>query len=204
LIARFLSFFQVASMIKATNTVTPEQIATMHGIHKRALPDDITPNLPSSYYAKIARLIADSSNGFVVRADDVGFCWVAYHPEDVSKKIGAYRSDLARALVGFALTKPALLLDLYGSMRGKVEYHETVEPCPEVYCIAVDEGRRSSGLGRAMMESTISRLATEGHRALLVKTASPQALRFYLREGFREIGVQKRGRRLLSILHRPL
>jgi ribosomal protein S18 acetylase RimI-like enzyme len=191
-------------MIETTNVVTARQSAVMQGIHKRALPDDIIPNLPSSYYAKISRLIADPRNGFVVYADDVGFCWVTYEPDQVSEKIGAYRFDLARALAGFVLTRPTLLIELYGSMRGKINYRRVVEPCPEIYCIAVDQGSRSSGLGKAMIQSAVSRLKAERYSALLVKTASSRALKFYLREGFDEIGSQSRGRRTLSILHRPI
>lgn len=188
---------------------TPRQVLMVQEIHRVSLPDDITPNLPKSYYRKVLRMMADTSNGFVGLAiaetrEWAGFCGVVYRPGEFSNKIAAHRFELAGALATFALTKPSLLVDLYESMPGETVYTRQVDECPEIYAIAVGPVHRSAGVGKQMVDAAVERLREEGHSSLLVKTASPDAQKFYEREGFEVIGTQDRGRRALAMLHKAI
>jgi GNAT superfamily N-acetyltransferase len=191
-------------MIETTNTVNAQQAAWMQDLHKQALPDDVFPNLPRSYYAKIVQLIAAPENGFIVRAGDAGFLWVVYHEDDLVRRIGACRLELVRTLAAFAVTKPHLLLQLYCSAHGRTTYQKPIEPCPDLYIMIVDEAHRSTGLGKAMVHCAIARLKAEGHKAVRLKTALPRVRKFYLRDHFDEVGIHHRGRRTFTVMHRAI
>lgn len=187
-------------------TVGALQAAAFQALHKDALPDDITPNLPAPYYRTILEMMAEPDNGFLLQVEDggrpVGLCGVVYCANDFAAKISAQRAALVRSVIKFAFTRPPLLLDMAGSMFGKTSYHREVHPSPEMFFICVAGDAQSRGVGAQMLNEAFHRVVAEGRPGMLVKTASDRAHQFYLRNGFVEVGIQDRGRRKLGILHR--
>lgn len=184
-------------------------IDAVHTIHKGALPNDITPNLTADYYAKIIRLMTESENGVlgIAYADGVpiAFCFTAFDPNQFSAKIARERWLLLKSISRFAISRPALLIDLAGAALGKsrIVVGETTA-CPEIYAICVGDGHRSQGIGVKLLNHAVDHVRRCGHSAITVKTSDPRALAFYERQGFKRIGEQNRFGRRLAILKREI
>lgn len=184
-------------------------IDAVYTIHKGALPNDITPNLTVDYYAKIIRLMTEPNNGVlgIVYAHGVpiAFCFTTFDPNRFSAKIARERWLLLKSISRFALSRPALLIDLVGAVLGKsrIAVEETTT-CPEIYAICVGDGHRSQGVGVKLLNHAVDHVRRCGHSAITVKTSDPRALAFYERQGFKRIGEQNRFSRKLAILKREI
>ncbi len=184
-------------------------IDAVHTIHKGALPKDITPNLTADYYAKVIRLMAEPENGVLgiayARGVPVAFCFTAFDPNQFSAKIARERWLLLKSISRFALSRPALLINLAGAAFGKsrIAAGETTT-CPEIYVICVGDGHRSKGIGAELLDHAVDHVRRLGHSAITVKTSDPRALAFYEGQGFKRIGEQNRFNRTLAILKREI
>jgi ribosomal protein S18 acetylase RimI-like enzyme len=122
--------------------------------------------------------------------------------DDSESEIASYR-DLGEILVA----------NVDGRIVGHVQIVETGDPeVVELKSLAVIEGRRSHGIGKALVEASLEHCRGGGARFVRVATAaaSVDALKFYQRLGFRiqrvirDFYVPSRGYRPLRLNGIPL
>jgi ribosomal protein S18 acetylase RimI-like enzyme len=122
--------------------------------------------------------------------------------DDSESEIASYR-DLGEVLVA----------NFDGRVIGHVQIVETGDPeVVEIKSLAVMEGRRSQGIGTALVEAALAHCRGGGARCVRVATAaaSVDALKFYQRLGFRiqrvvrDFYVPSRGYRPLRLNGIPL
>lgn len=194
-------------LVETCSEASRDTIETVHAIHKNALPNDITPNLTTDYYARIIRLMTDPKNGGLgiarVGGTPIGFCFAALDAHQFSDEIGRERWLLLKSVSLFAVSRPILLVNLAGAVfgRSRITEGESID-CPEIYAICVRDGHRSQGIGARLIDHAIDHVHRNGHSAITVKTSDPGALAFYERQGFHKIGEQNRFNRTLAILKR--
>tara|TARA_B100001123_G_C15256771_1_gene1004997 strand:+ start:223 stop:822 length:600 start_codon:yes stop_codon:yes gene_type:complete len=179
-------------------------------LHQASLPNDIIPNLVLSYYKYLVSLMANRKYGLLLGVFKskklLGFCFVAYNHEILIKKISEKKFFLLMSIFKFIFLKPQLIIDLLGSVFGKVKLYEHLDfsRYPEIFVMCISENHRSKGIGSQLIKEINESLLAEGHQFLLVKTSSDRAANFYLKEQFLCIGAQNRLTRKLKIFKRKL
>ncbi|MER7243270.1 GNAT family N-acetyltransferase [Kribbella sp. NPDC000426] len=81
-----------------------------------------------------------------------------------------------------------------GELVGQLQLTATAEPSTfELKSMAVIDGRRGGGIGRALVEEAIALCRARGATHLLVATAAADIdnLRFYQRRGFRMLSIER-------------
>jgi GNAT superfamily N-acetyltransferase len=196
--------------VKVVTSYTTELAKQLCDLHKSSLPDDITPNLVESYYEFIISLMANPKNGVLTVAHNseelIGFCFVAFNPGDFSAMIAERRVLLIKSIVKFIFTRPGLIVDLCGSVFGKIILFEKFneKQCPEVFAICVSRNERSTGVGSRLIKKAADLLTPRGLQYLLAKTSNERAGNFYLKDGFVLVGRQNRIARKLAIYRKKL
>jgi len=196
--------------VKVVTSYTKELAKQLSDLHKSSLPDDITPNLVESYYEFVISLMANPKNGVLTIAykseELIGFCFVAFNPGDFSEMIAERRVLLIKSIVKFIFKKPGLIVDLFGSVFGKIILFEEFDEkqCPEVFSICVSRNARSTGVGSRLIKKSADVLISRGLQYLLAKTSNERAGNFYLKDGFVLVGRQNRVARKLEIYRKKL
>ena len=196
-------------MIRAATEADIPALAT---IHARALPDDLLPRLGVDFlrdvfYPTALRLTgvsvwvatdaADTPIAFVVFAEDA---------DSLTAQLRRRWPAVLRATAKRTVSDPGLLVALAAVAKApEVVWGRDAPPsmakAPELYVIATDPAAQGQGAGSELTRHGVKDLASRGHRDCIVRTSSPDALRFYQRLGFRTVGHERRGRRRLDLLH---
>jgi len=179
-------------------------------LHQASLPNDIAPNLALSYYKYLVSLMSNPKYGLflgVFKSEKLlGFCFVAYNHEEFTKRISEKKFFLLLSIFKFIFFKPKLLIDLLGSVFGKVKLykHFDVQCHPEIFVMCVSENCRSKGIGSQLIKKINEILSADGCQFILVQTSDDRAANFYLKEQFLFIGEKHRFTRKLKIFKRKL
>lgn len=104
----------------------------------------------------------------------------------------AFRRGWSEDEVGVLLTDRAVLGDcaaVSGRFAGFILSRRAAEEA-EILSVAVDDKQRGHGIGRALLDLHLRRLAGFGVRAVFleVEEGNESALRLYRRAGFRQVG----------------
>lgn len=190
---------------------TTADIPFLAAIHCRALPEDLLPRLGAvflerEFYPRV--LEADDSLTLVAEEEGnshpCAFAVFAYCSESLTRRVLRRKMAIARYLAPAALKHFSLIREILAHLKGfRVEMAPgqsiDIRSFPEVYLIAVHPSCQGRGLGAAVLRDGLSRVFRE-HCFCLAKTSSPRARRFYISNGFSDVGAEYRGKRRLSLL----
>ena len=121
---------------------------------------------------------------------------IAWHDDDreTLRPLFALAEDSAAALDRYMSLGRVLVARAGDAIVGHLQLVDGDTPeTLEVQSLAVDEGHRHHGIGRALMEHATAVARAEGRSTLLVATATANVinLRFYQRLGYRMLRVDR-------------
>ena len=102
--------------------------------------------------------------------------------------------DSDQQLDGYLDLGQVLVAQRDGEVIGHLQVVPTDQPgTVELKSMAVVEGQRANGIGRALIDEAVRRCVAEGNTRMTVSTAAADvgALRFYQRCGFRMLAVER-------------
>jgi len=109
-------------------------------------------------------------------------------PRDILQPLFEEADDSAEQIASYRDLGDALVATIDGAIVGHALVVETEEADTfEIKSLAVEEERRSTGIGAALVQKAAAHCAVRGARRLIVATAAASipALQFYQRQGFR-------------------
>ena len=109
-------------------------------------------------------------------------------PRDILQPLFEEADDSAEQIASYRDLGDALVATIDGAIVGHALVVETEEVDTfEIKSLAVEEERRSTGIGAALVQKAAAHCAVRGARRLIVATAAASipALQFYQRQGFR-------------------
>ena len=180
-------------------------------IHCAALPQDLLPRLGRRALAKVFYpwfLNTELFDFIALAGDDIlaGFI-VLRNRTPTLREVLPICVKLLPFLVWNCLAHPSVAFVCACYLLSR--RHETVEGravvCSaqkEIVVVAVAAGWRRNGIGSKLITAAISRMS--GSDVMLVKTDSETARSFYLMQGFAVVGHERRCRRSLYMLARPV
>lgn len=180
-------------------------------IHCTALPQDLLPRLGRGALAKVFYpwfLNMELFDFIAIAEDDTvaGFI-VLRNRTPTLRELLPICVKLLPFLVWNCLVHPSVAFVCACYLLSR--RHETVESRAvtfsaqkEIVVVAVAAGWRRNGIGSKLITAAISRMSDPA--VILVKTDSETARTFYLMQGFAVVGHERRCRRTLYMLARPV
>ncbi|MBI4576420.1 MAG: GNAT family N-acetyltransferase [Planctomycetes bacterium] len=185
-------------------------IDAMVEIHMRALPGDLLPRLGRAFLGRtFYPTVLGSGHGFILVCEEEGrvraYVIFARESAGLARDLSSRRVAIGWSILRRLWLDPRIPLDVLAFLRGRVELTEPIEDrerWPELYSIATLPGDQGKGFGAALVQEGLRRLWSAGAPGCTVKTSSDRARAFYVKNGFRDIGVETRGaRRFYILLH---
>jgi GNAT superfamily N-acetyltransferase len=162
-------------------------------LHRESLPSSLLTSLGLGALVRYYRFVATSSCecvwSAVVGGDVVGGCVLSEAPDTVMRRFGGRAPfQLGRELARQVIVNNAFRARLLAGLRGGGgdEKH-----APEVTQIFTDGKLRGQGIGAQLLRVCEESLRTRGVQKYFVHTErddNQAGIRFYLREGFVQIG----------------
>ena len=195
----------------AIRVATESDILTLAEIHFQALPNDLLPRigkkfLQEYFYPQLLQSKHALTLVYTQGGATKSFVVFAYDSDALTQYILSQRTKMALYLIPATFRSYKLIFDVFSHLRGselKLNGKSDLEigKIPELYLMATNSKYTSSGVG--------GRLITEGLKIMantspscMVKTSSERAKKFYMKYGFKEIGFERRGNRILNLLLR--
>lgn len=113
---------------------------------------------------------------------------------EVLRPLFRLADDSEQEIDRYAGLGDVLVAEDNGELVGQLQLTATAEPSTfELKSMAVIDGRRGGGIGRALVEEAIALCRARGATHLLVATAAADIdnLRFYQRRGFRMLSIER-------------
>jgi GNAT superfamily N-acetyltransferase len=188
---------------------TFDDIPQMVHTHCEALPNDLLPKLGRGFLRKVfypSALRCDDSRAWVCceREKAIGHVVLSCPSQALT---GALRRQPFKVLFAllfacskrpgtisqilYQFRKPSLSLDAPWSI-------DQISKLPEIFVLAVAVQQQGSGMGSKLVNAALSDSRCQ-RVGCLVRTSNSRAAKFYLRNGFRLIGVERRGERTLEL-----
>ncbi|HNN06854.1 MAG TPA: GNAT family N-acetyltransferase [Leptospiraceae bacterium] len=177
-------------------------------IHCSALPDDLLPKLGKKYiknvyYSKVLKSKYAITMLLEKGEIPVSFVTFTLEPEKLLIEIKKQKIALLLALIKNSFSQPGIVPSLWNNMNTKTHFDGNINPVdfPELFFIASVPDQQGKGLGKMLIKKGLQELEHISEKpGCIVKTSSESAFRFYIREGFKEIGYEMRGSRKFCIL----
>jgi GNAT superfamily N-acetyltransferase len=165
----------------------PSVVADVASLHCGALPGSLISRLGKSYARSFYRYCCSSRLETVLAAMDgrqvvAGAC-VSLAPSSLSQRL-----LLRTPLMAYMALRPTLAWHAALGIAASTAIPREIADAPEVVALMTADGRRSEGIGKAMIE----RIEAHLQRRYFVRTHNSDAhptVRFYRREGFEPAGV---------------
>ena len=180
-------------------------------IHTDVLPGDLLPRLGRRFLETcFFPAVLASPHGFIVVDDEAdalaGFCIFSYDTRSLTRDATARKFRLLSALLMRAIRDPSIICEIVALFRRQVELPDgrkniLESGVPEIYLMGVRPSQQGRGLGGQLISYGLDRL-TRRYGSCLVRTDKEDARRFYCRNGFVQIGLERRGRRRFLLLVR--
>jgi len=192
----------------------PGDASALARLHVEGLPKDLLPRLGFDFLARaFYPLVLSSPYCFTLVHDQGdgpgGFVVFTHDSPGFMRRLRSRTPAMFLAALAKFSRDPALLADLTRCALGFACDTRSLpcqpEACPELFVIAMAHERRSAGIGTRLALEGLARLARISATArlgCLVKTSSEGAFEFYRKLGFQPVGDERRGARVLWVLHR--
>lgn len=193
---------------KMISNVEEKDFCQIYKIHKGSLPEDFLPTLSKKYLVKTFYPSMLNSNSLFLKYEKnktiYGFLILII---DISKNNKFFlnpRTFFELLFQAFKLPKK-IFPNALGILFSKTDFWLDIDKSqPEIFLIAVDIKYQKMGIGKELIDFGLAELKKQGYSKCIVKTDSDQAISFYRKNGFEEVGREKRYKRTLKILGRKM
>ena len=180
-------------------------INALAALYAGALPDDLPCRLGSRFLRHLfATLLDDPRNCATIAERDgaaVGFCIISADSRQVNRRLlpGLILELLRQPIVAAQLIRRNLTISFLRSLWGRPA--DQLAGQPEVYLIGLSAAARGSGLGSELLSAALAQSGrVTGDDRCIARTRNPQAVAFYVANGFVPVGTERRGDAVLTVL----
>jgi ribosomal protein S18 acetylase RimI-like enzyme len=186
---------------KHVRRASSEDTGDILAIQQAALPESLLTLSGPSYLQRAFYPIALNhprarSYVLTVNGNVSGFAFYGNSPGFFRRKLSERKLELMLAIVSRFPQSPGLVLKyLQVARESKIVLNrDPGESLFHLFLIAIAPYNQGKGLGSVLLNNSLRLAASEfGRKQCLLEAKTPQALGFYKRNGFEEVGYETRG-----------